>query len=136
GVVAVRGDAVATEDWLQVPVSDAADYLDREPPRDLTEEKGPVKLRPVHERDAALKEHLETTHYFDEETGELYEPETPPPVAGIHDDDDEDDDEMWAIEFRAVDGDRLIGRVRYDGSQLQSDRAVDSMVEDMEPDEV
>jgi hypothetical protein len=39
-----------------------------------------VVLRSMADRDAALREHVETTHYFDEATGELYEPTVPPEV--------------------------------------------------------
>jgi len=38
-----------------------------------------VKLRPVAEGDAALKDHLETTRFWDAEKGEMWEPKTPPP---------------------------------------------------------
>lgn len=41
--------------------------------------RAPIRLRPVAERDKALKEHLETTTFLDEETGELWDPQFPPP---------------------------------------------------------
>jgi len=47
--------------------------------RPLTRDRGPVRLRPVAERDAALKEHIETTHFFDEKSRELYDPKALPP---------------------------------------------------------
>ncbi|MEA2393285.1 MAG: hypothetical protein QOJ82_1176 [Solirubrobacteraceae bacterium] len=40
----------------------------------------PIKLLPVAVRDAAMKEFLETNHYWDPETGELYEPTELPVV--------------------------------------------------------
>lgn len=39
-----------------------------------------LRLADVAERDQALTDHVETTHYFDEATGEMYEPSEPPPV--------------------------------------------------------
>ena len=42
------------------------------------------------ELDAALRDHLETTHYYDEETpGQLYAPDPPPEVPGWGEDGDE-----------------------------------------------
>lgn len=35
---------------------------------------GGTKMLPVADADAALKDHVETTHFFDEESGELWEP--------------------------------------------------------------
>jgi hypothetical protein len=49
---------------------------------------GAVLLRPVAERDAAIKTFVETNHYVDTQTGEMYEPKDPPPVPGMHSDDD------------------------------------------------
>jgi hypothetical protein len=48
-----------------------------------------VRLRPQVERDAALRDHVETTHLYDEQTGEWYEPDPPPEVPGWGQDDDE-----------------------------------------------
>lgn len=39
-----------------------------------------IRLRPHAERHRALRDHVETRHYFDELTGELYEPAEPPHV--------------------------------------------------------
>lgn len=50
-----------------------------------------MRLRPQAELDAAIREHVESNHYFDEETGELYEPQEPPEVAGWGEDGDEAD---------------------------------------------
>lgn len=50
-----------------------------------------MKLRPVAERDAALKEHLETTQFFDEQTGEMYDPPVLPEVTPSPDDDEDPD---------------------------------------------
>jgi hypothetical protein len=55
------------------------------------EPRRPIRLRPQAETDAAIKNHVETTHYFDEQTGELYEPDSPPVVPGWGVDDDDDD---------------------------------------------
>ncbi len=33
-----------------------------------------MRLRPVHERDELIREHVETNHYFDEASGELWDP--------------------------------------------------------------
>jgi hypothetical protein len=52
-----------------------------------------MRLRPVAERDRALRDFVECVHYLDEETGGFYEPTEPLPVLGIHDDDDEDTSE-------------------------------------------
>jgi hypothetical protein len=49
-----------------------------------------MRLRPVAERDRALRDFVECVHYLDEETGGFYEPTEPLQVLGIHDDDDED----------------------------------------------
>lgn len=38
--------------------------------------------------DQAIRDYIETTHFYDEQTGELYEPAVPPAV-----DDDEDDED-------------------------------------------
>jgi len=46
-------------------------------------------LRPLADRDKAMKDHLETTFFFDEETGELWEP-TLDDLAGRDTDDDLD----------------------------------------------
>ena len=54
----------------------------------------PVRLLPAAVSDAALRRHLETTHFFDEVSGELYDPTTPPVIAGWGQDDDEDEDEV------------------------------------------
>jgi hypothetical protein len=37
----------------------------------------PIRLRPTHERDAAMREHIETTRYVDPVTGEEYDPPEP-----------------------------------------------------------
>lgn len=50
-----------------------------------------TELPEVSERDAALREVLETNRYI-EADGEEYAPAHLPHVAGIHDDDDEDED--------------------------------------------
>lgn len=50
-----------------------------------------TELPEVAERDAALREVLETNRYADAD-GEEYAPVHLPYVAGIHDDDDEDED--------------------------------------------
>jgi hypothetical protein len=42
--------------------------------------------------DAQMTEHFEVTHYLDEQTGEWYEPPTPPEIPGWGDDDEDDDD--------------------------------------------
>jgi hypothetical protein len=60
---------------------------------------GTVKIRSQAERDAALKKLVETTHYFDRETGDMYTPddEAPPVVIDPEGDADSevlsDDDE-------------------------------------------
>ncbi len=38
-----------------------------------------VRLSSVADADKAMKNHIETTHYFDEETGNFYEPTDVPP---------------------------------------------------------
>jgi hypothetical protein len=38
-----------------------------------------MRLRPVKEADELILEHVETVRFFDEATGELYEPSAPPP---------------------------------------------------------
>lgn len=37
------------------------------------------RLRPQAERDKALRDHVETTHFYSEETGEMWVPPNPPP---------------------------------------------------------
>ena len=39
-----------------------------------TDHSGQLRLTPVAERDKAMKDHVETTHFYDEATGELYDP--------------------------------------------------------------
>ncbi len=34
----------------------------------------PTRITPVAERDKALKNHLESTHFFDEKTNKLWKP--------------------------------------------------------------
>ena len=48
--------------------------LDRPPTR-----RSVVKVLPTAERDAALRDHYETTQVWDEENGEMWDPKTPPP---------------------------------------------------------
>lgn len=57
----------------------------------MTDPKRPTKLLPQAEREAALKEFVETNHYVDTQTGELYEPTSPPELADSHDDDEDSD---------------------------------------------
>jgi hypothetical protein len=47
-----------------------------------------MKLMPVKEADKHIREHLETTQFYDETSGELYEPSTPPPDPSPDPDDD------------------------------------------------
>jgi hypothetical protein len=49
-----------------------------------------VKLHRQADRDRALSEHVETTHFFDEQTGGLYEPAEPPLVEDAAGDEDSD----------------------------------------------
>lgn len=48
----------------------------------------PIRIPPPHEVDALIREHIETTHFWDEATGSLYEPAVLPVV--VDDEDDED----------------------------------------------
>ena len=57
----------------------------------------PIRLRPQAERDQAMKDHVETVHYWSEEDDDFYEPTTPPVIAGWGQDDDEDDDGPGAL---------------------------------------
>lgn len=43
---------------------------------------------PTEEADRLIADHVETTHFDDEATGELYEPEEPPEVVDGEDDED------------------------------------------------
>jgi hypothetical protein len=47
-----------------------------------------MRLRPQAELDEALRDHVETTHYYDSETGALYAPSVPPPVVDPEGDED------------------------------------------------
>lgn len=38
-----------------------------------------MRLTPQARRDRALQDHVETTHFYDEQTGKLYEPVEVPP---------------------------------------------------------
>jgi len=50
-------------------------------------------LRPVLERDRAMKDHLdETTFYYDEATGELWKPTAMPASSAAWPDTDDDND--------------------------------------------
>jgi hypothetical protein len=49
--------------------------------------QGAMKMRPAAETDALVKDHVETTHFFDDTAGELYEP------VSVPDDPSPDDDE-------------------------------------------
>ena len=59
-------------------------------PRDGVEVTVALRLHTQPERDAALRDHVETTHLFDEQTGRLYEPDVPPEVIGWGEDRHED----------------------------------------------
>jgi hypothetical protein len=50
----------------------------------------PIRIRTQAELDEAMKNHVETVHFYDEETGELYEPEEPPDVEDKEGDEDSD----------------------------------------------
>jgi hypothetical protein len=50
-----------------------------------------LRPRPQAERDRALRNHVETIHFLDEETGELYQPAEPP---SVNDPDGDEDSEV------------------------------------------
>lgn len=51
-----------------------------------------MKLRRQEDLDRLMTDHIETTHFV-EEDGTPYEPEEPPKVSGWGDDGDDDDDD-------------------------------------------
>ncbi len=57
-----------------------------------------TKLRPVTDRDAALKQHLKTTHFVDTESGQLSEPQSPPVDATSGEDDGDDKSARFTAE--------------------------------------
>lgn len=86
---------IPVERWRQQRPFDSSDFLDRDPPAydgesppsptgtpssDVSEERQAVTIMSQQKADKIMRDYVESTHFFDEATGELVDrpAETPP----------------------------------------------------------